>query len=672
MNHNPFARIHKSLILLALTAMFFSAFGGSSASVAFAQENASPDGLSALALVAGVDLHAANIEITPPDTTITNTFYVNDDIDIALTIANNGDTASGVFDVYFAVHADGAVPDTTCGGFNSAAWDYYVQAPSIDASTAETLTNQYWYVTVFANTLASGDYQVTAFVDSGCEVTETDENNNVFTTATFTINPAPVAAPANDDFANAEEIMAFPFTDTLDPRGATREATDPTDLSCKPTNDLLDAGLATVWYHYTPATDQNLVLDTIGSGYDTFIAVFESGSPLRFVDCNDDIDTSGSNRQSILPIKLTGGIQYYFMIAQFSVDETSDGVTALAASNNLTFNINGGYEISGNVGSSGATLSYFDGFAKTVTSGNDGRYTIIVPSGWSGTVTPSKPGYYFSPVSRTYSNVTTNLTGQNYILRTPPADFNGDGKTDVAVFRPSQGRWWVKDQFSVVYGMNGDIPVPGDYNGDGKIDIAVFRPSTGRWWVKDQFSVVYGMNGDIPVPGDYNGDGKTDIAVFRPSQGRWWVKDQFSVVYGMNGDIPVPGDYNGDGKTDIAVFRPSQGRWWVKDQFSVVYGMNGDIPVVGDYNKDGKTDIAVFRPSQGRWWVKDQYSVVYGMNGDIPVPGDYNGDGKTDVAVFRPSQGRWWVKDQFSVVYGINGDFPLPVRDTNGDGDPYR
>ena len=423
MNHNPFARIQKSLILLALTAMFFSAFGGSSTSVASAQENASPDGLSALALVAGVDLEATDITLTPPDDDITTEFYENDDIDIALTIVNNGDTASEAFNIYFAVHADGAVPNTTCGEFNSAEWDYSVQATSVEASTAETLTAQYWDITIFANTLTTGDYQVTAFVDSGCEVAETDEGNNVFTTTTFTVNPAPPFTNGNDNFDDAEEITALPFSDSLDPRGATREATDPTDLDCKPTNDLLDAGLATVWYHYTPATDQNLVLDTIGSGYDTYIAVFESGSPLQFVDCNDDIDTTGSNRQSILPIKLTGGVKYYFLIGQFSVDETSEGVTATsdvtpqAASEILNFNISQGYEISGNAGASDVTLTYFDGFEKTVTSDVNVDYSIIVPPNWSGTVTPSKAGHTFIPTSKTYTNVTADLTAENYKVR---------------------------------------------------------------------------------------------------------------------------------------------------------------------------------------------------------------------------------------------------------------
>lgn len=418
MNHNPFARLQKSLILLALTAMFFSAFGGSSASVAFAQENASPDGLSALALVAGVDLEAANIELTPPDNTITTEFYVNDDIDISLTLINNGDTASGTFNIYFAVHADGVVPNVTCGGFNSAEWDYYVQAVSIEASTGEQTATQNWDVTIFANTLATGDYQVTAFVDSDCEVAETDENNNVFTTPTFTVNPAPVPPPANDDFANAEEITTLPFADTFDPSGATREVSDPDNLSCHPTPDNLDAGLATVWYSYTPISDQILVLSTIGSGYDTYIAVFEDGNPLQLVDCNDDADilSNPSVYQSRLPIALSSGIKYYFLIGQFSVDFTSDGVTSQAASDNLTFSIGDGYEISGNTSEPDVTLSYIDGFTKTVTSDVNGDYSIIVPPNWSGTVTPSKTGVAFAPSSRDYTNIIANQVDQDYVI----------------------------------------------------------------------------------------------------------------------------------------------------------------------------------------------------------------------------------------------------------------
>jgi hypothetical protein len=72
------------------------------------------------------------------------------------------------------------------------------------------------------------------------------------------------------------------------------------------------------------------------------------------------------------------------------------------------------YAISGNAGVNGATLSYTDGTPKTATADGSGLYSFLVPSGWSGTVIPSKAGYAFLPVSRSYTNVLANQTGQNY------------------------------------------------------------------------------------------------------------------------------------------------------------------------------------------------------------------------------------------------------------------
>jgi hypothetical protein len=84
----------------------------------------------------------------------------------------------------------------------------------------------------------------------------------------------------------------------------------------------------------------------------------------------------------------------------------------------------------------------------------------------------------------------------------------------------------VRDQFEVQFGDPGDIPVPADYDGDGTLDAAVFRPRTGTWHIRDHTIVPYGVFGDLPVPGDYDGDGKADIAIYRPSSGEWWVRNQ--------------------------------------------------------------------------------------------------------------------------------------------------
>jgi len=270
------------------------------------------------------------------------------------------------------------------------------------------------------------------------------------------------------------------------------------------------------------------------------------------------------------------------------------------------------------------------------------------------------------------------------------ADFDGDSKTDISVYRPSDGLWVVLKsgigQAAVQqWGVTGDTQVAGDYDGDSKIDYAVYRPSNGLWIVLKSGTGIpliqqWGTSGDTAVPGDYNGDGKTDFAVYRPSNGLWIVLNSGSGTptiqqWGTAGDMPVPGDYDGDGRTDIAVYRPSNGLWIILNSGSVTptiqqWGTSGDIPVPGDYNGDGKTDIAVYRPSNGLWIILPSGTGTptvqqWGANGDTAVPGDYNGDGKTDMGVYRPTNGLWIILPSGAGTpiiqqWGIPDDVPVP------------
>ena len=305
--------------------------------------------------------------------------------------------------------------------------------------------------------------------------------------------------------------------------------------------------------------------------------------------------------------------------------------------------------ISGNVGVGNVTLSYIDGTAKTAISAADGSYSFTVSYNWSGTVIPTLAGYTFSPTSQSYTNVTSNQT-QNYTATRPP----------VAVFRPSNGKWYINEVGITQYGTNGDIPVPADYTGVGHAQLAVFRPSNGKWYINGVGVTQYGTNGDIPVPADYNRDGKAELAVFRPSNGKWYINGVGVTQYGTNGDIPVPADYAGAGYAQLAVFRPSNGKWYINGVGVFAFGTNGDIPVPADYNKDGKAEIAVFRPSNGKWYIYGGSVTQYGTNGDIPIPGDYTGAGNIELAVFRQSNGKWYINGVGIFAYGTNGDIPIP------------
>src|SRR5262249_23277671 len=122
-----------------------------------------------------------------------------------------------------------------------------------------------------------------------------------------------------------------------------------------------------------------------------------------------------------------------------------------------------------------------------------------------------------------------------------------------------------------------DMTRAADYDGDGRADIAIFHPADGSWNIVKALSnytthstIPWGSDTDSPVPGDYDGDGKTDLAFYRPGTGEWQLlyaaanyTTQTTVVLGTPGDIPVPGDYDGDGRTDVAVFRPSTGEWQI-------------------------------------------------------------------------------------------------------------
>ena len=238
-------------------------------------------------------------------------------------------------------------------------------------------------------------------------------------------------------------------------------------------------------------------------------------------------------------------------------------------------------------------------------------------------------------------------------------DYDGDGRSDIAVFRESSGLWAIRDFTRVYFGSVSDLPISADYDGDGTTDVGIFRRSSGLWAVRGVTRAYFGSATDMPVPGDYDGDGTCEVGIFRSESGLWALRGYTRAYFGIPEDRPVPSDFDGDGVKDVAVFRPASGLWAIRGITRAYFGAGGDIPVPSDYRGEGTAGIAVFRPEDGYWALRNLSKLYFGGSSDRPVPADYNADLAGDIAIFRENSGLWAVQGNTRIYFGTVGDIPV-------------
>ncbi|MCJ7674647.1 MAG: hypothetical protein MUO33_05785, partial [Sedimentisphaerales bacterium] len=125
-------------------------------------------------------------------------------------------------------------------------------------------------------------------------------------------------------------------------------------------------------------------------------------------------------------------------------------------------------------GIAGVTLTFSNG-GGSATTDNSGYYSKMVPSAWSGVVTPSRSGYTFSPPSMSYPAVTCDLSDQNYVGFAVWGDFDADNDVDLADFAMFAERWRRTDS-SFRYGGGG-----ADFTDDAYVDFNDLEKLAGNW-----------------------------------------------------------------------------------------------------------------------------------------------------------------------------------------------
>ncbi len=222
-----------------------------------------------------------------------------------------------------------------------------------------------------------------------------------------------------------------------------------------------------------------------------------------------------------------------------------------------------------------------------------------------------------------------------------PGNYSGTATSayELAVHDTRDGNWFINDGGSLPsaqWGGNGQVPMPADYTGDGITDLGTYDPNTGNWHVKTLSGTVvvngdnWGWQGTQPIAADFNGDGACDLAVYDPLTYRWFIREAISrtiiaseVWWGYQGTIPVALNIDADPEFELGAYDPNGGRWHI-----------ADVP--------GTTSSNVI-PDYASW----------GFRGALPAPANYDGDTNNiwEVGVYDPSKANWYIR-------GVNNTTP--------------
>ena len=208
------------------------------------------------------------------------------------------------------------------------------------------------------------------------------------------------------------------------------------------------------------------------------------------------------------------------------------------------------------------------------------------------------------------------------------SDYDGDGKSDLAVWRPADGTWHIRIRPA---GRSGSPSWASPAMSRSPATTMAMASATwpygdlpaASWSIRQSSSSRRGVAaamGRSPAICRWQATttaiGSATWRSWRPADGTWHiqhVRDSRDHAgrrhWARLGDRPAPGDYDGDGMSDLAVWRPADGTWHVRTSSDrpdaeMQWGTARDLPIPGDYDGDGITDLAVWRPADGTWHIR--------------------------------------------------------------------